>query len=64
MPINYESAWKHFKLFVSDMEYHSRPYNGNGYKAVLYKMEDLEKALTSEESKDDTVLLDIKRGSL
>lgn len=63
MPINYESAWKHLKQFVSDMESHSRPYKGNGFKAVLLKMEDLEKECTTEEPKDDTVLPDIKIGN-
>lgn len=63
MPINYESAWKHLKQYVSDMESYSKPYKGNGFKAVLYKMEDLEKALTTEEPKDDTTTLpDIKIG--
>lgn len=52
MPINYESAWKHLKQYVSDMEFHSRPYKGNGFKAVLYKMEELEKELVTEEPKD------------
>ncbi len=63
MSINYESAWKHLKLFVSDMEFHSRPYKGNGFKAVLLKMEELEKALTTDESKDDATLPDIKIGN-
>ena len=49
MPINYESAWKHLKLFVSDMESYSKPYKGNGFQAVRHKMEDLEKALTTDE---------------
>jgi hypothetical protein len=52
MPINYESAWKHLKQYVSDMEVYSRPYNGNGFKAVLLKMEELEKECTTEEPKD------------
>lgn len=52
MPINYESAWKHLKKYVSDMESYSKPYNGNGFQAVLYKMEDLEKEFTTEEPKD------------
>lgn len=52
MSINYESAWKHLKLFVSDMEAYSKPYKGNGFQAVLHKMEDLEKALTTEEEND------------
>lgn len=60
--INYESAWNYLKLFVSDMEFHSRPYKGNGFKAVLLKMEELEKALKTDEPKDDTVLSDIKIG--
>jgi len=62
MPINYESAWQHLKLFVSDMEFHSRPYKGNGFKAVLLKMEELEKALSTAEPKDDATLPDIKIG--
>ena len=62
MKIDYESAWKHLKLFVSDMEFHSRPYKGNGFKAVLLKMEELEKALTTDEPKDDATLPDIKIG--
>lgn len=49
MPINYESAWKHLKQYVSDMESYSRPYKGNGFKAVLLKMEELEKEFTTEE---------------
>ena len=61
--INYESAWKHLKQFVSDMESYSKPYNGNGFQAVLHKMEDLEKEFTTEEPKDDTVLPDIKIGN-
>lgn len=63
MSINYESAWKHLKQYVSDMESYSRPYKGNGFKAVLYKMEELEKEFTAEEPKDDTkTLSDIKIG--
>lgn len=52
MAINYESAWKQLKTFVSDMESYSRPYKGNGFRAVLFKMEELEKALSTEEPKD------------
>ena len=63
MSINYESAWKHLKQYVSDMEFHSRPYKGNGFRAVLNKMEDLEKEFTTEEPKNDTVLPDIKIGN-
>ena len=63
MPINYESAWKHLKQYVSDMESYSKPYKGNGFRAVLLKMEELEKELTTEEPKDDsTTLPDIKIG--
>ncbi len=62
MKIDYESAWKHLKLFVSDMEGYSRPYSSIGFKAVLLKMEELEKDLVTEEPKDDTVLSDIKIG--
>ncbi len=62
MKIDYESAWKHLKQYVSDMEFHSRPYKGNGFKAVLLKMEELEKALTTEEPKDDATLPDVKIG--
>lgn len=54
MPINYESAWKHLKQYVSDMESYSRPYKGNGFRAVLLKMEDLEKEFTTEEPKDES----------
>lgn len=52
MPINYESAWKQLKQYVFDMESYSKPYKGNGFKAVLLKMEELEKELTTEEPKD------------
>jgi hypothetical protein len=62
MKIDYESAWKQLKLFVSDMEGYSRPYSSIGFKAVLLKMEELEKALTKEEPKDDTTLPDVKIG--
>lgn len=62
MPINYESAWKHLKTFVSDMEFYSKPYKGNGFRAVLLKMEELEKALKTDEPKADTTLPDIKIG--
>lgn len=62
MKIDYESAWKHLKLFVSDMEFHTRPYKGNGFKAVLYKMEELEKSLATAEPKEDAALPDIKIG--
>lgn len=62
MSIDYESAWKQLKLFVSDMEFHSRPYKGNGFKAVLYKMEELEQALTTDEPKNNATLPDIKIG--
>lgn len=57
MPINYESAWKHLKQYVSDMESYSKPYKGNGFRAVLLKMEELEKALNDEDiamSKDES----------
>jgi hypothetical protein len=54
MPINYESAWKHLKTFVSDMEFYSKPYKGNGFRAVLLKMEELEKALKTDEPKDES----------
>ena len=54
MKIDYESAWKHLKLFVSD--------KGNGFQAVLHKMEELEKALSTEEPKDNATLPDIKIG--
>lgn len=57
MAINYESAWKQLKTFVSDMEGYSKPYSSIGFKAVLLKMEELEKALTSEDimtPKDET----------
>lgn len=62
MKIDYESAWKHLKQYVSDMEFHTRPYKGNGFKAVLLKMKELEKALTTDEPKDDATLPDIKIG--
>lgn len=62
MKIDYESAWKQLKLFVSDMEGYSRPYSSIGFKAVLLKMEELEKALTTEEPKDDATLPDVKIG--
>lgn len=62
MKIDYESAWKHLKLFVSDMEGYSRPYSSIGFKAVLLKMEELEKALTTDTSKDDAALPDVKIG--
>lgn len=52
MKIDYESAWKHLKHYVSDMDFQSRPYKGDGFRAVLLKMEELEKSLTSEEPKD------------
>lgn len=55
---DYESAWKHLKQYVSDMEYYSKPYKGNGFRAVLYKMEELEKALTTEEPKEESITLD------
>lgn len=60
MSIDYESAWKHLKTFVSDMEFHSRPYKGNGFKAVLLKMEELEKEFSTEEA-DTSVELDSKK---
>ena len=53
MNIDYESAWKQLKLFVSDMEGYSRPYSSIGFKAVLLKMEELEKEFTTEEPKPD-----------
>jgi len=62
MNIDYESAWKQLKLFVSDMEGYSRPYSSIGFKAVLLKMEELEKALTTEEPKDNATLPDVKIG--
>ena len=62
MPINYESAWKHLKQFVSDMESYSKPYKAVGFQAVLHKMDELEKALTTEEPKDDATLPDVKIG--
>jgi len=49
MSINYESAWKQLKTFVSDTEGYSKPYSSIGFKAVLLKMEELEKALTDED---------------
>ena len=55
MAINYEIAWKRLKTFVSDMAFYSRPYKGNGFRAVLLKMEELEKSLTTEELKDDDI---------
>lgn len=62
MKIDYESAWEQLKLFVSDMEGYSRPYSSIGFKAVLHKMEELEKSLTTDEPKDDATLPDIKIG--
>ena len=62
MKIDYESAWKHLKLFVSDMEVYSKPFKGNGFQAVLHKMEELETSLTTDEPKDDATLPDIKIG--
>lgn len=53
MAINYESAWKQLKMFVSDMESYTRPYKGNGFQAVLFKMEELEKSLATVEPKPD-----------
>ena len=55
MQLNYESAWKQLKTFVSDMEGYSRPFSAIGFQAVLYKMEELEKALTTEEPRDDDI---------
>ena len=55
MSINYESAWKQLKTFVSDMEGYSRPYSSIGFKAVLLKMEELEKSLATEEPKDSDI---------
>lgn len=49
MPIDYESAWKHLKTFVSDMEFHTKPPTKIGFRAVLDKMKELEKALATEE---------------
>lgn len=60
--IDYESAWKHLKTFVSDGEFHSRPYKGDGFRAVLLKMEELEEALKTDEPKDSTTLPDIRIG--
>lgn len=57
MPINYESAWKQLKTFVSDMEFHTKPPTRIGFRAVLDKMEELENALSTEES-DTSVELD------
>ena len=48
MPIDYESAWKHLKTFVSDMEFHTKPPTKIGFRAVLDKMEELEKLSTEE----------------
>ena len=62
MKIDYESAWKQLKLFVSDMEGYSRPYSSIGFKAVLLKMEELEKALSTDKPKNDATLPDIKIG--
>lgn len=62
MKIDYESAWKHLKQYVSDMEFHTRPYKGNGFRAVLLKMKELETSLTTDEPKDDATLPDIKIG--
>lgn len=53
MAINYENAWKRLKTFVSDMESYTRPYKGNGFQAVLFKMEELEKSLATVEPKPD-----------
>lgn len=47
--IDYKSAWEHLKHYVSDMEFYTKPYKGNGFRAVLYKMEELEKSLTRDE---------------
>lgn len=58
MKIDYESAWEQLKLFVSDMEGYSRPYSSIGFKAVLLKMEELEKELTTEEPKPDVKIGD------
>lgn len=63
MPINYESAWKQLKTFVSDMEGYSKLYSSIGFKAVLLKMEELEKALTTDEA-DTSVELDSEEFSL
>lgn len=62
MSINYESAWKHLKQFVSDMEVCSKPYKAVGFQAVLHKMEELEKALETDKPKDDVALPDVKIG--
>ena len=56
MSINYESAWKHLKTFVSDMEFHSK--SSNDFQVVLLKMEELEKALTTDEPKQDVKIGD------
>ena len=63
MKIDYESAWKQLKLFVSDMEGYSRPYSSIGFKAVLLKMEELEKEFTTDASKDNATLPDVKIGN-
>jgi hypothetical protein len=44
------------------MEGYSRPYSSIGFKAVLHKMEELEKTLTTDEPKDDAILPDVKIG--
>lgn len=56
--IDYESAWKHLKTFVSDMESHSI-----GFQAVLLKIEELEEALKTDEPKDNVTSPDIKIGA-
>ena len=33
MAINYESAWKQLKMFVSDMESYTRPYKFGNSRA-------------------------------
>ena len=60
MPIDYESAWKHLKTFVSDMEFHTKPPTKIGFRAVLDKMEELEKALSTEEA-DTSAELDSEK---
>lgn len=60
MPIDYESAWKHLKTFVSDMEFHTKPPTRIGFRAVLDKMKELEKELSTEEA-DTSVELDSEK---
>lgn len=60
MAINYESAWKQLKTFVSDMEFHTKPPTRIGFRAVLDKMEELEKSLSTEET-DTSAELDSEK---